>query len=429
MSEDIKDIISLLDKISSINEKDEERLKKSGEKFNIFEELKLKKAEWVHSRVLATLLDPCGSHGKGNLFLKKFLEIIAKKHETNAETNEDEKGEVGEKFSIKGVKVQEEKSLDGGRPDIIITNQDCKKIILENKIDAKEGNEQLKRYSKEEPIHLIFLTLGGRKSKKKGGKFSYIRMSYKKDILEWLEWCKKESIDNPILNGILTQYILLIKQITGQPGGIDMEEKIIDAIINDSKYVSAAFDIANSIEAMKMRILKEKFLTTLREIANDRGFEFETDLHGNVEKEKCCKSYFEENEVDFWLYKKKWNYLAICLSFRKEKKGFSYGLNSKEKVNGLHPKLKETGLYDNQKIIDKAKEEAKEFGYYICYNGGDNEYSLLLCKETKSLWENWANTNKFFTDIVSENGIETMKTEFRNVIKELSEIGDRLEAE
>jgi len=29
--------------------------------------------------------------------------------------------------------------------------------------------------------------------------------------------------------------------LTGQPRSIDMKEKIIDAIINDSKYVSAAF--------------------------------------------------------------------------------------------------------------------------------------------------------------------------------------------
>jgi len=189
-----------------------------------------------------------------------------------------------------------------------------------------------------------------------------------------------------------------ITSLLDKVSSINVEEKIIDAIIENSKYVSAVFDIEDSIEAMQVRILKKKFLAPLREIAKDSGFEkFEIDLNGNVEKEKYSSFYFDENKVNFWLYKEKWNYLAICLSFRKEKNGFSYGFNSKEK------------LKNNQKIIDEAN-------------------SILSCKETKSLWKNWAYSNKFFIEVTSEKGIETMKTEFRNVIKELSEIGDRLEA-
>jgi len=252
-----EDLTSLLNIISGINEKYEEIFRITGEKFNIFNALKLTHKEWAHSRILAELLSPDGSHGKDNLFLEKFLKIVAKKHITYAKTDED-RGEVGEKFSIESSIVQEEMSIDNSRFDIIITNQNMK-IILENKIWSPEGNEQLEKYSKQKPTHLIFLTPDGKKAEKIGeGEFEYIKMSYKKDIQDWLEMCKKESVDNPILRETLTQYILLIRQLTGQTRRNEMEEEVI-AIMKDSKYISAAFDIAGSFDAMKKRIMEDFF--------------------------------------------------------------------------------------------------------------------------------------------------------------------------
>lgn len=415
-----EDIISLLDKISSINEKYEENFRKTGEKFNIFETLNLTKVEWAHSRILAELLDPKGSHGKGDLFLEKFLKILAKKHKTCAYDDSDN-GEVGE-FSIEGAIIQEEKPTDNGRPDIIITNKNCEKIILENKICAPEGDTQLEKYSKEKPIHLIFLTPYGKKAKKIGaGEFDYIKMSYRDDILEWLELCKKES-DNPILEANLTQYILLIKQITGQPRSMDMEEEVIDAIINDSKYVSAAFKI--DINAVKKRIM-EKILALLKEIAMDRGFELKRNFYSN-----CGDNYtdyfkcdFKENGFDIWLYKneEEWKYLAICLQFRGNGKGFHYSLNSRESKNNLHLNLEDSGLKDKLKEIEDEVKKAKESGYK------DSNYGWSVLYKEGPLWENWEDNPKFFTGVISEGGMEKMKNEFRNVIKELSEIGNRLE--
>ena len=413
-----EDLTSLLNIISKINEKYEEIYKISGEKFNIFEILKVTNTEKYHSRVLATLLDPKGSHGKGDLFLEKFLEIVATKRETDAKTDEDSKDVVGKKFSIEGVRVQEEKPIDNGRPDITITNKNGK-IILENKIWAEEGYYQLFTYSKEKPTHLIYLTLYGQEVKHKEN-FYYIKMSYRKDILTWLELCKKESVDNPILRETLTQYILLIKQLTGQPRSRDMEKEVFDAIIKDSKYISAAFDIAGSFEAVKKRIVEEKFLTPLKEVAKLEEFEeLDIDIHGQ-------ESYFKGwNTFDIGLKRERWNYLRIALKSIGQGKGFLYGLLSNEGVELEKSKL----VNHMSKIEEEVKEEAKKSSYDgCCYNNKNEHWFLLYRYKNNSLWENWADTKDFFTKIFSENGIEGMNSEFKRVIKELSKIGDRLEA-
>jgi len=122
MDEDIKDIASLLDKISCINEK-------SGEKFNIFEILDTRD-ESSHSKILTMLLDPKGPHGKGYLFLKLFFENFL----PNVIIND---------FS--SCKVYREHYIgDLGRIDIYI---DCQNfgVVIENKInDADDQYAQLK---------------------------------------------------------------------------------------------------------------------------------------------------------------------------------------------------------------------------------------------------------------------------------------------
>ena len=56
---------------------DEERKAKRGEFFNIFNVIGLSSEEVrLHSAFIAELLNPQGSHGVGNLFLKEFLKLL-----------------------------------------------------------------------------------------------------------------------------------------------------------------------------------------------------------------------------------------------------------------------------------------------------------------------------------------------------------------
>ena len=114
---------------------DEETLIKNerfrrGEDFNIFEVMGMESDEvFTHSAILACLLDPNGSHGCGDVFLKLFLSSLLIFSDWN--------------FSTKNAKTQVEYSIgpilksreEGGRIDILLES-DQKGIIIENKIYA-----------------------------------------------------------------------------------------------------------------------------------------------------------------------------------------------------------------------------------------------------------------------------------------------------
>jgi hypothetical protein len=256
---------SLLIRISSINKKYEEIAKISGENFNIFNLLNLSDNEISHSKIIATLLNPNGMHGKGNRFLKLFIDCIGIKD-----------------FSIDGVIVENEKYIgpisedcsEGGRIDIILTNNQSKQtIIIENKIYAGDRRKQLYRYHKYNPkAYLFYLTLyGDDPSEISLGESKEIevkKISYKENVLKWLELCKKESVDNPLLRETLTQYIVLIKKLTGQARSQEMQKEYMDAILKDADNVSAAFIILQniSINEIKRQILEEKFIPSLKEL-------------------------------------------------------------------------------------------------------------------------------------------------------------------
>jgi hypothetical protein len=234
---------ALLAKIEGINKKYEEKYNISGEKFNIFNILKITSDEISHSRIISSLLNPRGTHGKRDVFLKYFLNI------TGIESFVSENAVVEtEKFI--GYKTKENDS--GGRIDIIITNEKNYQIIIENKIYAGDQYNQLLRYSEYNPnAHLLYLTLFGNEASEysvgKMNDIKYSQISYNNHIIEWLELCKKEAIDNPILRETLTQYIILIKQLTGQARSKEMQKEYLDIIMQSTENVSAAFTVSQSI--------------------------------------------------------------------------------------------------------------------------------------------------------------------------------------
>ena len=102
--------------------------------------------------MIAELLNPSGSHGQGDKFLTLFLNILNQADSFTGTQN---------------AKVFKEKSFNKGRDrvDILIELKDDV-LLIENKVDAEDGNRQLERYSGI-PIfygkkgHLIYLTKYG----------------------------------------------------------------------------------------------------------------------------------------------------------------------------------------------------------------------------------------------------------------------------
>jgi len=178
----MKDIEKLLSDTSETVKDIDTQQRLNGELFNIFSIFKVERSEVnTHSSMIAELLSPSGSHGQSDKFLILFLRTL----------------NPGDSFTgTLNAKVFKEKSFNKGRDriDILIDLKDHV-FLIENKIDAEDGNEQLKRYAEvgkqsEKKWHLIYLTKYGSNAKEYSHHgVEYQRISYREDILTWLSAC------------------------------------------------------------------------------------------------------------------------------------------------------------------------------------------------------------------------------------------------
>lgn len=120
-----------------------------------------------HSKFLAWLLDPEGEHAQDSLFFKYFLEYA----------------ELPVEYAKKSYKVETEVGHDESQIDIEIKGDKSEFLIhIENKVNAAEGEEQLKRETRDlekkrvrhrvkpENTHALYLTPDG-KLPENAGKF------------------------------------------------------------------------------------------------------------------------------------------------------------------------------------------------------------------------------------------------------------------
>ena len=101
---------------------------------NLLDVFGIGRQEVPHSRFLAWLLDPRGSHGLGAAFLDAFLRLVQQT--------------CGREFDadLGAVKVSLERGTDGGVPDITVIGHNFL-CFVENKILAAEGVDQTQRYA------------------------------------------------------------------------------------------------------------------------------------------------------------------------------------------------------------------------------------------------------------------------------------------
>ena len=108
--------------------------------FDAFAFLGISGSEEIHSKILAWLLNPRGSHGIGEFFLVNFL------RETNAATMKEIEGID---WTTTNVRREWRNVVDGrsGFLDILLLNVDARYLCaIENKIFSGEHSEQLTRY-------------------------------------------------------------------------------------------------------------------------------------------------------------------------------------------------------------------------------------------------------------------------------------------
>ena len=279
MKEMVKNAEVLLKQVSALNKKHEEIARITGRKFNVFSILGVESRETsTHSAFLVELLNPDGSHGQGSIFLDLFITVLDKK---GIRLPSNQKKQLEEKIDLGSCSVEKEKHLGrinkektkGGRADILIRGSKGT-ICIENKIYAGDQENQLIRYKEKYGANglILYLTLYGSKatewSTKSGenkldaGK-DYFRISYKKDILEWLINCQKETVDIPIVRDVIGQYIYLIKKLTRQSMN-DTQKKEFFELITTGENADAILQVNDGLDSFIKEVKRKLVLVKNR---------------------------------------------------------------------------------------------------------------------------------------------------------------------
>ena len=246
-----------------------------GECYNVFNVLGVDNMELSHSAFLATLLNPRGSHGKQDAFLKAFIDTIA--HGGTKSELDTAHANVCTEYNIG--KITE---TTGGRIDILITDRsdtgngkpDGHAIIIENKIWAADQPNQLLRYhnfAREayEKSTLLYLTLNGDEpsEQSRGGlnarSGDYQCIAYRSDIIGWLQKCAQLAFDKPRVRETINQYIDLLQQLTNQN---TMEQKQLIQILTNKENFEQATAIEQRMPDVRKHIFQDIFRKQVEEL-------------------------------------------------------------------------------------------------------------------------------------------------------------------
>jgi hypothetical protein len=219
---------------------------------------------------LTELLNPQGSHRKGTIFLKHFLDTINHKNDFTTE-----KSKVKMEFGIGNINLctnedEDESKASGGRIDIYLKDDVGNIISIENKIYAIDQPAQVQRYCNHEKDKntVYYLTLHGKnptnisKLKLESGK-DFHNISYKSDIIKWLELCLKEVPNFTALRESINQYILLIKKLTNTLDA-KHEKELTDTMLDnllESQYIVKNYEKALNIIRQNFRVALKKSLS------------------------------------------------------------------------------------------------------------------------------------------------------------------------
>jgi hypothetical protein len=122
-----------------VRDPDLEELESIADQFNIFDVLGIIHVEVRHSKFLAWLLDPAGSHGFGDYFLGMFMKLVASGMEGGPTLLD------VDAWNLSDAEVR----LEWNHVDILIVSESGGFVcVIENKIHSSEHSGQLSRYRK-----------------------------------------------------------------------------------------------------------------------------------------------------------------------------------------------------------------------------------------------------------------------------------------
>lgn len=252
----------LLEMLRVAKARADERAEVTHERFNVFTTLhKAHDEVHLHTRFLHCLLDPKGCHDCKDLFLKLFFETLADDPGQNHDDSR-AKFSLPPAESISSVE-NEVRRVDFGQIDILLEKHKYG-IAIENKINAVEQKEQLTRYAgyiekqhgKENGL-VLYLTLNGKRSETHAGIIPYVRISYTKHILNWLEKCLRETYDIIPINQVLQQYRAVVSELTGKNLDKEAMKKISEFITSHPDIIHFRHQILVGIDEARACFLDD----------------------------------------------------------------------------------------------------------------------------------------------------------------------------
>jgi hypothetical protein len=354
----IEQIQNFLTQISTIKKKYEEIAERTGENFNIFKVLKVTANEVrTHSAFVAELLNPKGSHGQKAIFLKLFVEQLSLKE-----------------FDSESATVKVEKYIglisndgkEGGFIDIIITDKNKKAIIIENKLYAVDQRNQLLRYYNygvkeyKDRFKLLYLTLDGKEpsdlSKATLNKYDYTNISYAEFVIKWLDNCKEKAVNHPLLRESITQYVNLLKFLTGKAINNDMEIDLKKILISQPEIVNIIPELAEIACTLKNETIAQIKDETLAQIKDKTIAQMNDKL-----KKKNGHPQFQDFEV----------YVDVV----SDEEGFTYCFGAKNNGEHISPVDFKEPLLSLSKYMEGKG--FKTIGSYIGWRNFDKESDQL----------------------------------------------------
>ena len=219
-----------------------------------------------------------------------------------------------------------------------------------------------KNYSNDE-LEIVYLTLDesepdeeSTKGLLKEAKEKIVTISYKENIIGWIEDCIKEVAEVPIMRETLIQYKSLLKKITGKEDK-KMIKEIEKLVLSNNEYLKMIYKID---------------YTLLREIKIDLQFKFWEKLEEKLNEIAIKKKMKLENRLEY----PNLHYLIDLIKSYPKKKFFGLMYFIKEIEN-------RGKLYLRIEVEDRVY-----YGFRIINNNGKSNFNMIdnyLEKEFKEL--------------------------------------------
>ncbi len=222
----------------------------------------------LHSRFISEILDLSGSHGFDEQFLQIFLKLLG----------------IDPNLFDKPTVFTEYKNID------ILVKSGSSAIIIENKIEAKDQDNQLNRYYNSirdegfKDIYLVYLTLNGEEPSSQSiegldklylNSNRFMCVSYKNDIYGWVESCLALSVRIPALRESFVQYLELIEILTEKVKSVQYMKNLKDILIKDDNFQNF-LDLQEAFNSVLLDLqvdLWERIQTSLEPILGKPGIE------------------------------------------------------------------------------------------------------------------------------------------------------------